>query len=420
MFLSKRPVFLASCMAALLAATISCHSLSEDERPFVNTWRTVLDMPDGGLPFHINIFEDEGELLAAVRNGSESLPFTTVEVSGDAIRLVFDHYDCWFEGRIDRAAETITGEWLRRKGKGEYVRMGFHARAGKADRFEPIEAGPETPSPIADVTGKWDVIFGRGDDTWRSLAVLEQEGRRVTGTFLTEVGDFRFLEGTFEKGLLRLSVFDGCHSFLVRAEACAKDLLEGTFWFGKYGSPIRIKANGTPMPDPWSLTRIDNDTGAFSFSFPDTNGKMVSDGDPRFAGKPLVVCVIGTWCCNCYDAGALLAELYEEYHPEGLEMVCMACEFSGEYETDVEMMRRFARLWKIDWPILYVGSSSKKKTAEALPDLDRFLSYPTTLFIDRKGLVRKIHTGFTGPGTGEYYQRMCARFRAVIEEMLAE
>lgn len=413
------PLLPALCIAMLLAALVSCQSPCP-ESPFAGTWRTVLDVPDGGLPFHIDISEENGELHAAVRNGEEALPFTTVEVSGDVIKLIFEHYNCWFEGRIDPAGETITGEWLRRRGKDEKPQMSFVAHAGVIDRFEPIEEEPAAPSPITDVTGKWDLTLGEGDDAWRALAVLEQEGRRVTGTVLTTVGDFRYLEGTFEKGTLRLSVFDGCHAFLIRAEALSEGRLEGTFWFGSHGTPLKASAGGTPMPDPWSLTQCVNEAGTFSFSFPDASGEMVSSGDPRFAGRPLVVCVIGTWCCNCYDAGRLLAELYEEYHPRGLEMVALACEATGELETDAEMMRAFARCWEIDWPVLYVGRANKKKTAEALPDLDTFLSYPTTLFIDRQGKVRKIHTGFTGPGTGEYYERMCSEFRGVIEEMLAE
>jgi len=377
-------------------------------------------MPGGGLPFHIDITEEDGALSAAVRNGEEALPFTTVEVAGNTIKLVFEHYNAWFEGRIDSAGETITGEWKRRRGKEISSRTGFVAYANAPDRFGPIEGEPATPSPIANVTGKWDVTIGEGDGAWRSLAIFEQDGRRVTGTFLTKVGDFRYLEGVFEKGILRLSVFDGCHAFLVRAEARAEGVLDGTFWFGKHGSPLEAVAGGTPMPDPWSLTRCVNGAGTFSFGFPDADGRTVSNSDARFAGKPLVVCVIGTWCCNCYDAGRLLAEFYGEYHPKGLEMVCLACEATGELETDAAMMRAFSECWDAEWPVLYVGPSNKKKTAEALPDLNTFLSYPTTIFIDRQGKVRKIHTGFTGPGTGEYYERMCAEFRAVIEEMLAE
>ena len=41
-------------------------------------------------------------------------------------------------------------------------------------------------------------------------------------------------------------------------------------------------------------------------------------------------------------------------------------------------------------------------------------------FIDKKGEVRKIHTGFSGPGTGKYYEEFTKEFEKLTEDMLAE
>ncbi len=38
---------------------------------------------------------------------------------------------------------------------------------------------------------------------------------------------------------------------------------------------------------------------------------------------------------------------------------------------------------------------------QALPMLNKIMGYPTTIFIDKKGRVRKIHTGFSGPRNRE-------------------
>ena len=43
-----------------------------------------------------------------------------------------------------------------------------------------------------------------------------------------------------------------------------------------------------------------------------------------------------------------------------------------------------------------------------------------TVFIDRKGRVRKIHTGFSGPATGAHYAEFVAEFRRTIDQLLAE
>ena len=52
--------------------------------------------------------------------------------------------------------------------------------------------------------------------------------------------------------------------------------------------------------------------------------------------------------------------------------------------------------------------------------LDHFSAYPTTIFIDRKGDVRKIHTGFSGPATGDHYTRFVAEVKATLDQLLAE
>jgi arginyl-tRNA--protein-N-Asp/Glu arginylyltransferase len=44
----------------------------------------------------------------------------------------------------------------------------------------------------------------------------------------------------------------------------------------------------------------------------------------------------------------------------------------------------------------------------------------TTLFIDRTGVVRKIHTGFSGPATGKHYEKLVADFTSTVDALLSE
>jgi hypothetical protein len=50
--------------------------------------------------------------------------------------------------------------------------------------------------------------------------------------------------------------------------------------------------------------------------------------------------------------------------------------------------------------------------------LNRVLGFPTTIFIDREGEVRKIHTGFSGPGTGVHYEMFVEEFNTFMNELL--
>jgi hypothetical protein len=52
--------------------------------------------------------------------------------------------------------------------------------------------------------------------------------------------------------------------------------------------------------------------------------------------------------------------------------------------------------------------------------LNKIISFPTSILIGKDGLVRKIHTGFNGPGTGKYYEIYTQEAVDLIEKLLNE
>jgi hypothetical protein len=74
----------------------------------------------------------------------------------------------------------------------------------------------------------------------------------------------------------------------------------------------------------------------------------------------------------------------------------------------------------IEYATLIAGISDKDEAAKKLPMLDHVYAFPTTIFIDRKGNVRKIHTGFSGPATGDHYTRFVDEVKATLDQLLAE
>jgi hypothetical protein len=52
--------------------------------------------------------------------------------------------------------------------------------------------------------------------------------------------------------------------------------------------------------------------------------------------------------------------------------------------------------------------------------LQSFVAFPTTIFIDRKGNVRKIHTGYSGPATGDHYIQFVNEVKTTLDQLLAE
>jgi len=76
--------------------------------------------------------------------------------------------------------------------------------------------------------------------------------------------------------------------------------------------------------------------------------------------------------------------------------------------------------YDIQYDILFGGVADKQVVAQKLPELNTFLSFPTTFFIDRSGKVRKVHTGYNGPATGKYYDEFIHEFNAEVDALVGE
>ena len=86
----------------------------------------------------------------------------------------------------------------------------------------------------------------------------------------------------------------------------------------------------------------------------------------------------------------------------------------------MKQIQRFQKKHKINYTLLYAGYSDKEEAQKTLPMLNQVISFPTTVFIGRNGDVRRIHTGFSGPGTGEHFEELKSEFSALVDQLLAE
>ena len=414
-------------MALAAAASVTACGGSADEDPpaadLLGSWRGVLSLPGGELPFTLRFDHEGPRLRAVIVNGSEEAPISRVERDGDNLTLHFEVYDSQIEAKVDSG--KMAGRFRRTLPKGESV-LAFAAVKGDASRFA---ATTKKGADLADISGKWVTDFvevAAGGEPDREVAQGEfvQEGTAVSGTFLTPTGDYRFLAGSYENGVLRLSCFDGSHAFLFEAVAQEDGSLVGDFWSRESYHATWVARRAAPeqqvLPDAWAQVGLKNAEGRFHFEFPDLEGKTLSLDDPRFRGKVVVVNLFGSWCPNCNDEAPLLAAWSRRFREQGLEIVGLAFEYTGKIERDREQVRRYAGRHAIDYPLLLAGTSDKKKAAAALPDLDRVAAFPTTLFIGRDGKVRKIHSGFAGPGTGRHHSELVAELEALIQQLIAE
>jgi thiol-disulfide isomerase/thioredoxin len=412
------------------AASSPVAAASVEARPdVVGTWRAVLTTAGGELPFGLVIRTreasgTEGALAAVIVNGPERIEPSRVAWEGRELVIGFDVYDSEIRAEVD--ADVLTGRWIHTMPGGPET-MTFSARRGEAPRFVGAVDVPVHPVPTS-IDGDWSAVFTTADgSTFAAQGVLASAGTdgAIEATFLTDTGDFRWLDGRYERGRLELSCFDGAHAFLLRADVDEGGTLRGEFWamggmHATWRATRMADGDAGPLADPSTVVALSpaaND-GRFEFAFPDLQGRIVTCDDPRFVGKVVLVDVFGTWCPNCNDQAPLLAEWDRRYGPRGLEIVGLAFEMTGDRERDRTFVRRYAERHGIEFPLLLAGTSDKAQAAAALPTLTRIVAYPTTILVGRDGKVRRIHSGFAGPATGEHHTALVAAMEREIEGLL--
>ncbi len=396
---------------SLILLLAGCHS-----RPpsIAGTWHATLASPGGDLPFTVRF----SEASAVIVNGAEQVPVSAVTIDGSHVAIRFDWYDSVINADLSNDGNTMTGAWTRTVPAGT-ARLAFRATRGEQPRFTP--AGTAS----GNVSGIWKAEFADSDGASPARGEFHQDpnSTRVTGTFLTPTGDDRYLEGSYQNGLLRLSTFDGAHAFLFVARASSDGKLSGDYWsrdsYHATWTATRTDDAGATLPDGWKDVGLTNSEGRFRFRFPDLDGHPVALTDDRFRGKVVMVNIFGSWCPNCNDEAPLLAAWNRKYRRQGLEIVGLAYEFTGNAARDREMVRRFAKRYGIDYTLLLAGVSDKAKASATLPDITKVIAYPTTVFIGRDGKVRKIYSGFAGPGTGKHFDDLKGEIESVIEQLLA-
>lgn len=376
----------------------------------------ALESPGGQLPFGLLLDGVDGRLRAWIENGPERIEVPRVTWNEEIV-LDFEHYDSKVILQIDHRAKRLYGTWTKVRGAKKTSQMKV-VPSKSATRF-PVSGRDQDPSWI---DGRWAVKFASASD----LAVGEFKADkafpfRATGTFLTTLGDYRYLAGNVDRGVMRLSCFDGAHAFLFAVRRQDEGTIAGDFWSsGAWHEKLTGKRSADArLPDGWKLTRWTEGADLSKLKFKDLQGRVRSLGDPEFGGKARIIEVFGTWCPNCHDHGAYMAELDRRYRGKGLRVLGLAFEHTDDHARSVRQVKTFRERHGARFPVLIAGLSDKKKATESLGLLDRVRSYPTTIFIDGKGQVRGIYQGFSGPATGDAYKTLRRRFESLIEDMLA-
>lgn len=361
------------------------------------------EVTEGQLPFVMEINYDEQEnLIVEVINGEERFRADSImvghnKVNGDdTLKIIFTVFNTHI---IAKYEESIMQGYFVDNNRADY-RIPFTARYGQNHRFTQLRK-----TPTMDISGKWETTFGvDGDDPYPAIGEFQQKDNHLSGTFLTETGDFRFLEGSVQANKLYLSCFDGAHAFLFEGKILEDQTIIGSFKSGTHYKTLwEAKQNpDATLADPDTLTYLNPGYETIDFTFPNTAGKMVSINDERYQDKVKIIQIMGTWCPNCKDETEFIRDYLEQNKNDDLEFIALAFERKKEKTEVMRILNKFKEKYDVPYEVLWAGFSNKKEAALALPMLNHVLSYPTMIFIDKNNKVRKIHTGFAGPATSAY------------------
>lgn len=380
-------------------------------------WRGALKNSSGHeLPFNFEVRETAASQQLFIMNGSERIKVTDLKQKDDSLYIRMPLFNSEF--KLKFKGNALEGKWIKHYADRDMA-MPFTAEPGQSWRFFKTDE-----KPAFDISGRWAATFG--DDKRKDLRIGEfrQTASHLTGTFLTTTGDDRFLEGSVSGNKLYLSTFDGGHAFLFIADIKDGKTIENGKDYSEYSDLTdwtAVKDENAKLPDADSLTYLKPGYKKIAFTFPDINGKKVSLSDERFKNKVVIVQMLGSWCPNCMDETPFLVSYYKKYHSKGVEVIGLAYERTSDFAKSKPLIQQVKNKFNVPYPLLITGYTMyHDDPMKSLPMLADYKGFPTTIIIDKNGEVRKIHTGFSGPGTGKYYDEFIREFEKLTDDLLAE
>jgi thiol-disulfide isomerase/thioredoxin len=374
---------------------------------------------EGELPFLMEVkYIDEKHFFVELINGEERIKVESEDIKyghnrqtgKDSIRIDFPVFGSYITGLYQE--RVIEGEWVV---PAKNLRIPLLAHYGQSHRFTTV-----AKKPVADLTGKWACMFDLASkEPYKAVGELSQKGNILRGTFRTETGDYRFLDGEVQADKFYLSCFDGAHAFLFEGKIRADGHLDGSFRSGK-GEPeiwVGNKSDAAELADANTLTTA-NTEGPIAFNFPNSEGKRVALSD--YGSKVKILQLMGTWCPNCFDETKFIVNYLKENPAAADKVAVIPLAFERNANVAATQVATYKKKMGVPYDILIAGTTTNKDSAaRAMPFLSKVVAFPTMVFLDKNNKVRRIHTGFDGPATSKYAD-FAKDFDVFLKKLLTE
>jgi thiol-disulfide isomerase/thioredoxin len=380
------------------------------------------------VPITIRIARGASGLSAEFLNGPaahpDAAPASSVSFDGTHLVAFFDYY-----------ARTLDATLADHKLAGTYGPTHPTAKSAPPTPFQAIRLAayvdPASAPNAPDISGSWEIATksSKGESAWEFRADKPTGTSPVIKTVIQRIdGDTGGLWGTWNGTSYIVGHFTAAGPALYSVTPQADGTLAIKSLLANPHAPANAdliarrpaearKENLAAPTDPTQQTTVKDPTVPFAFSFPDRNGKIVSNTDPEFRGKVVIVAIGGSWCPNCHDEAPFLVSLYKRFHAQGLEIVDLDFE-TGDPDTDTKRLNAFIAHYGITYPVLTAGTTDQ--LTEKIPQAVNLNCWPTSFFIGRDGLVKETHAGFAGPGNTVGHAELERDVTALVEKLLAE
>lgn len=134
-----------------------------------------------------------------------------------------------------------------------------------------------------------------------------------------------------------------------------------------------------------------------AFQLNSNSGKPLALAD--FKGQIVLLNFWATWCGPCRQEMPILEQLNRQYHGKGVTLLGI------NVEPDSMAAVNWLKATPVSFPILFDVDSKVSSLYEVA-------GMPNTVIVDRKGVVRYIHRGYSAGAENDYLNQI----RALIRE----
>lgn len=399
----------AAAGVVLFGCTDKSDRAKKPPESFGGWYRATLTAPDTmEIPFFLSLPADPTKGDAVVMNGKSwlSAPHSW---DGERVSVDFPIYRSKIVATIG-AEGSLIGTWKNNLRGWAGASLAFRAERVEKPDAEIKFRSPSSAAPEIDLSGVWKLTMSKSGVA--KMVVTKESETAVSATLWFKNGVTEFVSGNIVGKHAFLSRFDGVSPYLLSLELDG-ERLQGE-WVTSPDVSQREALNGERSEDFPIASPIE-------VNAPDDRLRLAELEHPRYAGQPVVVQLVGSWCAHCKSAAPVIAKLYEKYQSKGLRILTIDYEFTEDSSYNLQRAAQFKNEYGITWQLI-TRDGRVDEFWDILPNglagEEPFVAFPITIFLNQNGTIHALHSGFVGPESGEPHQALEARFDQWANEIL--